>query len=94
MKTSKRGITGVATRKPIVRLKKPYEGGDTLMEWHKEKAKSSVSEAYRDANYATALWRCESDWDRTKQYLGWIAMWAFLLFSLYSLACWFEGLVP
>jgi hypothetical protein len=84
--------TGVATQ--ITRLKKPYEGGDTLMDWHKEKMKSSVAETYKNADYATALWRCENDWDRTKQYLVGIAMWVFLLFSLYSLACWFEGLVP
>lgn len=61
---------------------------------HQNKTHRSASEAFRDADYATGLWRCETDWDRTKQYLGWIFMWAFLLFSLYSLACWFEGVMP
>lgn len=39
------------------------------------KTYSSSSEAFRDADYATSIWRCETDWDRTKEYLGWIAMW-------------------
>lgn len=53
----------------------------------------SASEAFRDADYATGLWRCETEWDRTKQYLGWIAMWAFLLFCLYAVAVWFNEVV-
>jgi hypothetical protein len=53
-----------APRKPITRLKTPYEGGDTLMEWHKEKTKASASEAYKDADYATAIWRCETENER------------------------------
>ena len=44
-------------RKPITRLKTPYEGGDALMEWHKEKMKSTP----HDADYATAIWRCETE---------------------------------
>jgi hypothetical protein len=58
-----------------------------------DKTYRSASEAFRDADYATPIWRCESDWDRTKQYLGWIAMWAVTLGSLYLLAIWFEGLL-
>jgi hypothetical protein len=49
-----------APRKPITRLKTPYEGGDTLMEWHKEKMKSVP----HDADYATPIWRCETDAER------------------------------
>jgi hypothetical protein len=78
-----------APRKPITKLKKPYEGGDALMEWHKEKLKSTL----HDADYATAMWRCETDWDRTKEIAGWIAMWAVLLFSLYLVALAFETAV-
>ena len=73
-------------RKPITRLKKPYEGGDALMEWHNEKLKSTL----RDADYATGLWRCETEWDRAKEYIGWGLMWAVLLYSLYLLATAFE----
>jgi hypothetical protein len=55
--------------KSVSRLDKPYEGSDTLMEWHKEKSKSSMGEAYKDADYATPIWRCESDAER-----GWRMM--------------------
>ena len=50
----------------------------------------STSEAFRDADYATPIWRCETVWDRTKEYLGWGLMWAVLLGSLYLLATFFE----
>jgi hypothetical protein len=50
----------------------------------------STSEAFKDADYATPIWRCETDWDRTKEYLVWGVMWAVLLFSLYLLATAFE----
>ncbi len=73
-------------RKPITKLKKPYEGGDTLMEWHRDKLKSTL----RDADYATPMWRCENDWDKAKEYLGWVLMWAVLLYSLYLLATAFD----
>jgi hypothetical protein len=75
-----------APRKPITKLKKPYEGGDALMEWHNEKMKSTL----RDADYATPIWRCENDWDRTKEYLAWAGMWIVLLSALYLLATWFN----
>jgi hypothetical protein len=78
-----------APRKPITKLKKPYEGGDALMEWHNEKLKSTL----RDADYATPIWRCENDWDRTKEYLAWAGMWVILLSALYLLATWFEGVM-
>jgi hypothetical protein len=60
---------------------------------HSNKTHRSASEAFRDADYATPIWRCETEWDRTKEYLAWIGMWVVLLFALYSLACWFEGAV-
>lgn len=68
---SKNGITGVATQKvkSVSRLAKPYEGGDSLMEWHREKAKATLSEAYRDATYATAGWRTNSEWDDFVKFL-------------------------
>lgn len=75
-----------APRKPITKLKTPYEGGDTLMEWHKEKMKSTL----RDADYATPIWRCETDFDRAVDYIVWGAVWAILLGCLYLLATWFE----
>jgi len=67
-----------------------YFGDDPAKFIHSSKTHRTASEAFRDADYATPIWRCENDWDRTKGYLGWIGMWAFLLFCLYSLACWFN----
>jgi hypothetical protein len=29
----------------------------------------TYSEAVKDADYATAIWRCETEWDRTKDWL-------------------------
>lgn len=60
--------------KSVSRLGKPYEGSDVFAEWHKEKYKSSLSEAYKDADYATPIWRCESDaergWRMIKGFVG------------------------
>jgi hypothetical protein len=75
-----------APRKPITKLKTPYEGGDTLMEWHNDKLKSTP----RDADYFTPIWRCENDWDRAKEYIVWGGMWIFFLFTLYQGAIAFE----
>jgi hypothetical protein len=78
---------GIVKVKSVSRLDKPYEGSDILMEWHKERMKSTP----HDADYATPIWRCETDLDRAKEYLTWIAMWTVLLGTLYLLATWFEG---
>jgi hypothetical protein len=47
------------------------------------KTHRSASEAFRDADYATPIWKCKSDFDRTMDYLGWIVMWAVTLGTLY-----------
>jgi hypothetical protein len=63
-----------------------------MSKWNHGEGKtySSMSEAFRDADYATPMWRCETDWDRTKNYLVWGVMWAVLLGSLYLVAVAFE----
>ena len=72
--------------KQVTRRTTPYQGGDNFMDWHKEKLGSTL----RDADYATPIWRCETDLDRAKGYVVWGVMWAVLLGSLYLLATWFE----
>jgi hypothetical protein len=58
-------------RKPITKLKKPYEGSDVFMEWHKERMKSTP----QDADYATAIWRCESEHEYGWRVLkGWVGI--------------------
>jgi len=54
--------------KAVQKLSKPYEGADVFAEWHKEKTKSSMAEAFRDANYAQGAWRCNNEWDDFKQW--------------------------
>jgi hypothetical protein len=68
---AKEAFTGVATQKvkSVERLAKPYEGADSLMEFHKAKAKSSLSETYKDADYATAGWKTNSEWDDFTQFV-------------------------
>jgi hypothetical protein len=71
-------------------IKTVYRGDDPAKFIWSNRTHRSVSEAFRDADYATPMWRCETDWDRTKEYLGWGVMWAVLLASLYLLATAFE----
>lgn len=74
-------------RKPREEPKYEYIGQtDPAVYIHSNKTHRTVSEAFKDADYATPMWRCENDWDRTKEYLGWIAMWVSTLSALYLLA--------
>jgi hypothetical protein len=57
------------------------------------KTHRSASEAFRDADYATAFWREKTEWERACEYTKWIVMWAGLLYFLYALAVWFNEVV-
>ena len=65
--------------------KRNYEGGDTLYQWHKEKTKSNASWAFKDADYATPIWKCETEMDRVKEYGIFVVIWGLLLAGLYGL---------
>lgn len=55
---------GITKQKPRSNVTTPkYRGTDAIAEWHKAKAKSSMSEAFRDADYATPIWKCSTEWD-------------------------------
>jgi hypothetical protein len=71
-------------------VKSVYVGSDPAKFIWSNRTHRSTSEAFRDADYATPIWRCENDWDRAKEYIGWGLMWAVLLYSLYLLATAFE----
>ena len=92
-------ITGVATQKvkSVGKLPTPYKGGDTLMDWHRAKAKSSLSEAYRDADYATAGWKFNSEWDDFVQFvkdtLITLPFVGFFLYLVYELLVYLDVLV-
>jgi hypothetical protein len=80
-------------RKPKKVVKTQYLGDDPAQFVWSNRTHRSASEAFRDADYATPIWRCETEWDRTKEYIGWSLMWAFVLFSLYAVAVWFNEAV-
>jgi len=51
----------------------------------------SVSEALRDADYATPIWRCETDWDRSKSIVRDMFMWVLLFgatFGIFGTGLW------
>lgn len=77
---------------PLPRIN--YQADDALAQWHKEKTKSSMDEAFRTADYATGLWRCETEWDRTKEYLWAILLFIGLLGGLYFLGLWASKVLP
>jgi hypothetical protein len=51
---------------------------------------SSASEAFKDADYATPIWRCESDnqraWREIKGIFGWLCILGIGVFLLYLFA--------
>jgi len=70
---------------------KKYEGMTDPAEFiWSNRTHRSASEAFRDADYATPMWRCETDLDRAKDYLVWGVMWAMLLGCLYLVVLAFE----
>jgi hypothetical protein len=77
---------------PLPRIN--YQGDDTAKYIWSSKTHRSASEAFRDADYATALWRCETEWDRTKNYLGWIVLWGAVFGALYLMAVWAQKVLP
>jgi hypothetical protein len=50
----------------------------------------TVSEAFKDADYAQAIWRCETDFDRTVDILKWVMVWVFTLGIFYIFVAGFE----
>jgi len=63
-----------------------YQGNDDPAQYiWSSKTHRSTSEAFRDADYATPIWRCESEWDRIKEYWIFVVIWGLLLAGLYGL---------
>jgi hypothetical protein len=93
MRVSK--VTPVVKAQPVKRrvkeVKTAYQSDiDPAVIIHSSKTHRTASEAFRDADYATSIWRCENEFDRTMGYLGWTIMWGMLLGGLYLLATGFE----
>lgn len=88
---AKKAFTGVDTQKGSRRAtKKQYLGDDPAKFLHSNRTHRTASEAFKDADYATPIWRCENDWDRTVEILKWIAVWVFTLGTFYIFALGFE----
>ena len=62
-----------------------YQGDDIAKHIWSGKTHRSASEAFRDADYATPIWRCESDWDRVRECGIFVVIWGLLLAGLYGL---------
>lgn len=72
--------------KSVGRLSKPYEGGDVLMDWHREKMKSSVAEAFRGADYAIAIESPPSEWRDFWEFVCGIAIMSPFIFVAFYVA--------
>lgn len=71
-----------------------YQGDDTAKFIHNNKTHRTVDEAFRTADYATPIWRCETEWDRTKEHLWAVLLFVGLLGGLYLLGTWASKVLP
>lgn len=62
----------------------PYEGGDVIVEWHKEKTKASVAEAFKGADYSIAIETPPSEWRDFWNFMGGMVLLSpFIFVALY-----------
>ena len=67
--------------KPVVKLKSNYLSADDPAQWiWSNRTHSSASEAFRDADYATAFWKEDSDFMQTMRFLRGMGEGAFIVF--------------
>ena len=89
---------GITKQKPRSNVTTPkYRGTDAIADWHKAKAKSSMNEAFKGADYATPIWKCSSEWDDFVQFvkdtLIVIPLLALFLFFVYAVFVYLDILV-
>ena len=66
---------------PVVKRKSPYLSADDPAQWvWSNRTHRSASEAFRDANYATAFWKEDSDFMATMRFLRGMGEGAFIVF--------------
>ena len=52
-------------------MKKNYKASDDIWEWQRHNmTHRSVSEAFRDADYASAIYKPKSEWDDCVEFMG------------------------
>jgi hypothetical protein len=66
-------------------MKKNYKASDDIWAWkHHNMTHRSVSEAFKDADYATAIYKPKSEWDDCIEFMGGIVfMMPVLAFFVY-----------
>ena len=77
----------------VKRLEKPYEGVTDPAEWiHNNKFHSTTKEAFRGADYGTAIWRCETEFEyglrQVKEIVLGFVMVSLILGGFYLFASW------
>ena len=48
----------------------PFEGTDAIAEWHKNRTKSSMAEAFKDSEYCIAIQGQKSEWQDFVEFAG------------------------
>ena len=52
-------------------MKKDYKAGDDIWKWkHHNMTHRSASEAFRDADYASSIYKPKSEWDDCMEFMG------------------------
>lgn len=70
----------------VGRLQQPYEGTIDPAEWmHRNKFHSTTKEAFRGADYGTALWKCETEFEYGVRQLKEIMLGVVLMAGLASI---------
>lgn len=83
----------MATRGKKKVVKWQYKAEDDIWEWQRHNmTHRSASEAFRDAEYATAIQRPKSEWEDVKEFIGGsilmapVVLFAFYIFYLVLIA--------
>lgn len=62
-------------------MKKDYKAGDDIWAWkHHNTTHRTASEAFRDADYATAIYKTKSEWEDCKDFVGGIIFMSPMIF--------------
>jgi len=70
----------------VSRLAKPYEGRDVIADWHKDRIKTSLAEAFKGADYAIAIETPHSEWKDFADFVCGIAIMAPFIFVAFYVA--------
>ena len=69
-------------RKPKKVVKSAYVGDDPAQFIWSNRTHRSASEAFRDADYATPIWRCESDFQQGLRFIVGMAQGMFIVMAV------------